>query len=69
MHMETRWGKLFRKKANQLVAKSLQFDGIELVTNEQALSLRGGDKDYSPTYEYQVEESDKFTGPSILLKT
>lgn len=69
MLMETKWSNLFKKKANQLVAKSLKLDGVELITNEQALSLRGGDKDYSPTYEYQVVESSKFTDPSILLKT
>ena len=60
--------KLLLKTQDDLLGRLLIGEGIELVSDEMALQLRGGDKDYSPTYERETEQRDKFTNPSMLLK-
>lgn len=57
---------LLKLKADPLT-KTMTGEGIELISDAMTLQLRGGDKDYSPTYEYKSEQPDKFTDPTILL--
>lgn len=60
--------KFMPKAMADSVSRKLKSNEIELVSDELALKVRGGDKDYSPTYEHEVEKQSKFTDPSILLK-
>lgn len=60
--------KLRQKTQSELFSRLIIGEGIEVVSDEMALQVRGGDKDYSPTYERETEQCDKFTNPSILLK-
>ena len=66
--MKLDWAKLLQKTTGNSAAKQLCAERIELVPDDFALEIRGGDKDYSPTYEYEMEKREKFTDPSILLK-
>jgi hypothetical protein len=40
---------------------------IELVSDETAQEVRGGDKDYTPMYDDEVERYSKWFSPSVLL--
>ena len=40
---------------------------IELVSDETALEVRGGDKDYTPMYDEESEGYSKWFSPSVLL--
>ena len=42
---------------------------IEMVSDESAQQLRGGDKDYSPIYEEDCDARSKWFFPSMLLET
>jgi hypothetical protein len=42
---------------------------IELMSDEAAQEVRGGDKDYSPIYEDDSALNSKWFFPSILLST
>ena len=66
--MKSKLDRLLQKGANKPSAKRLSDDQeVEIVSSEMALEVRGGDKDYSPTYEHQAENQRPITGPSILL--
>jgi hypothetical protein len=40
---------------------------IELVSDETAIEVRGGDKDYTPMYDDETEGYSKWFSPSVLL--
>ena len=42
---------------------------IEMVSDESAQQLRGGDKDYTPIYEEESDSRFKLFFPSMLLET
>jgi hypothetical protein len=42
---------------------------IEMVSDESAQQLRGGDKDYTPMYEEECGAHSKWFFPSMLLET
>lgn len=57
-----------KKVGGQRENKKLPLSEIESISNETALQLRGGDKDYSPTYDHTlVNKNEQFSNPSILL--
>ena len=66
--MKADWKNFLQKVVRNPTTKRLSGQDVELVSDELALEVRGGDKDYSPTYEHCVEKRQKFTDPSILLK-
>jgi hypothetical protein len=66
--MKPNWGKFLQKTTHNPAVKRLCGENIELVSDDLALEVRGGDKDYSPTYEYEAEKKEKFTNPSFLLR-
>ena len=41
---------------------------IEMVSDETAQQLRGGDKDYTPMYEEELNSRSKWFFPSVLLE-
>lgn len=66
--MKSDWKNYLQKVTRNPTTKRFSVQDIELVSDELALEVRGGDKDYSPTYEHTVDKQQKFTDPSILLK-
>ena len=42
---------------------------IEMVSDESAQQVRGGDKDYTPMYEEEFGSRSKWFFPSMLLET
>jgi hypothetical protein len=42
---------------------------IEMVNDEAAQEVRGGDKDYTPMYESEPDGRTKWFFPSVLLNT
>ncbi len=40
---------------------------IEHLTDDIARQIRGGDKDYSPTYDYREATQNRFSNASMLL--
>ncbi|MCK8495280.1 hypothetical protein M0L20_25660 [Spirosoma sp. RP8] len=66
--MESGWKNFLQKVNRNPTTKRISGQDLELVSNELALEVRGGDKDYSPTYEHIVAKQQKFVDPSILLK-
>jgi hypothetical protein len=42
---------------------------IEMVTDDAAQQVRGGDKDYTPMYETEPDGRTKWFFPSVLLNT
>ncbi len=42
-------------------------DQVEVLSDQAALQVRGGDKDYSPAYDNQLDDKNRMTDPSLLL--
>ncbi|WP_461113188.1 hypothetical protein [Spirosoma jeollabukense] len=66
--MKSSWKNYLQKVTRNPMTRRISGKDVELVSDELALEVRGGDKDYSPTYEHIVDKQQKFTDPSILLK-
>lgn len=62
------WGTIIGRSAGSPGAKRLTGENVELISDEMAMHLRGGDKDYSPMYEHEVEKQGRLTDPSMLVK-
>jgi hypothetical protein len=58
---------LWLKPMSASVSKPLHSIAVEPITDDMALEVRGGDKDYYPTYEYQKTKQSSFSDPSMLL--
>lgn len=66
--MEMKWIKFIQKVTHNSTTRRLLGEDVELISDQLATEVRGGDKDYSPTYEHTMEKRQTFTDPSILLK-
>jgi hypothetical protein len=54
------------KKLEKPSSSKYDSEGIELLSNEEAVVIRGGDKEYKPIYEDEVKEY-KINNVSILF--
>ncbi|ADB36956.1 hypothetical protein [Spirosoma linguale] len=66
--MALKWESFLQKVTRNPTTKRLLKEDVELISDQLALEVRGGDKDYSPVYEHTVENQRKFSSPSVLLK-
>ena len=60
-------GTFYEKITSKSDSKKFLDSEIELVSDETALEMRGGDKDYTPMYDDETEEYSKWFSPSVLL--
>ncbi|MES2518841.1 MAG: hypothetical protein V4585_12080 [Bacteroidota bacterium] len=59
---------VFYEEISQNVGLNESSDfGIEMVNDEAAQEVRGGDKDYTPMYENEPDGRTKWFFPSVLL--
>lgn len=59
----------FEKVSEKSNSKRFLDSEIEMVSDESAQQLRGGDKDYTPLYEEENGSHSKWFYPSMLLQT
>ncbi|PWK18086.1 hypothetical protein LV89_04237 [Arcicella aurantiaca] len=60
----------FFEKINLKSDSQLFLDSeIEMVNDDAAQEVRGGDKDYTPMYESELDGQTKWFFPSVLLNT
>ena len=59
----------FEKISEKSISKGFLDSEIEMVSDETAQQLRGGDKDYTPMYEEESNSRSKWFFPSILLES
>ena len=57
----------FEEASKKSESKNFLDSEIEMVSNETALQVRGGDKDYTPIYEEISSTRSKWFFPSVLL--
>ena len=60
-------GTFYENISSKSDSKKFLDSEIELVSDESAIEVRGGDKDYTPMYDDEVEEHSKWFSPSVLL--
>lgn len=60
-------GTFYENISSKSDSKKFLDSEIELVSDESAIEVRGGDKDYTPMYDDEVEEYSKWFSPSVLL--
>jgi hypothetical protein len=65
--MKKTLGTFFEKISEKSHSKRFLDSEIEIVSDETAQQLRGGDKDYTPMYEEESSSLSKWFFPSILL--
>ena len=58
----------FEEISNKSDSKTKIDSEIEMMSDETAQQLRGGDKDYTPIYEEKQRSRSKWFLPSILLE-
>ncbi|GAB2799146.1 hypothetical protein GCM10027275_51210 [Rhabdobacter roseus] len=65
--MKRKWNDWFQKALPSLPEprESTPFD---LLTDQDALLIRGGDKDYAPTYEHESEDRLTLVEPAMLIR-
>jgi hypothetical protein len=66
--MKKTLGTFFEKISEKSSSKRFLDSEIEMVSDEAAQQLRGGDKDYTPMYEEESSSLSKWFFPSILLE-
>ncbi|MEY4538797.1 MAG: hypothetical protein RLZZ306_554 [Bacteroidota bacterium] len=59
----------FEKISEKSNSKRFLDSEIEMVSDESAQQVRGGDKDYTPLYEEENGYHSKWFYPSMLLQT
>jgi len=64
-NMSNFWNNVSSKATNN---RHLMAD-IEIITDEFAYQIRGGDKDYAAMYEFESASRTKFFLPTILLES
>jgi hypothetical protein len=57
----------FEKATEKSESKRFLDSEIEMVSDDAAQQVRGGDKDYSPMYESEPDVRTKWFFPSVLL--
>ena len=66
--MKRTLGTFYEKISEKSSSKRFLNSEIEIVSDETAQQLRGGDKDYTPMYEEGSNSRSKWFFPSILLE-
>jgi hypothetical protein len=67
--MKKTLGTFFDKIVEKSKSKTFLDSEIEMMSDETALQVRGGDKDYTPRYEDLPDTDSNWFFPSILLGT
>ncbi len=67
--MKKTLGTFFEEISQKSSSKRFLDSEIEMVSDETAQQLRGGDKDYTPMYEEETSSRSKWFFPSILLES
>jgi hypothetical protein len=67
--MKKTLGTFFEKIGEKSESKSFLDSEIEMVSDETALQVRGGDKDYTPMYEEVSNTHSKWFFSSVLLNS
>jgi hypothetical protein len=67
--MKKTLGTFFEKIVEKSESKSFLDSEIEMVSDETALQVRGGDKDYTPMYEEVSNTNSRWFFPSVLLNS
>jgi hypothetical protein len=67
--MKKTLGTFFERISEKSSSKSFLDSQIEMVSDETAQQLRGGDKDYTPMYEEESSSRSKWFFPTILLES
>lgn len=67
--MKKTLGTFFEKIGEKSESKRFLDSEIEMVSDETASQVRGGDKDYTPMYEEVTNNRLKWFFPSVLLNT
>jgi hypothetical protein len=67
--MKKTLGTFFGRISEKSSSKSFLDSQIEMVSDETAQQLRGGDKDYTPMYEEESSSRSKWFFPTILLES
>ena len=60
---------LFKDVIGKSDSKDFLDSEIEMVSDDAAQQMRGGDKDYTPMYESEPDVHTKWFFPSILLES
>jgi hypothetical protein len=60
-------GTFYENITSKSKSKNFSDPEIELVSDETATEVRGGDKDYIPMYDDETEKHSKWFSPSVLL--
>ena len=60
-------GTFYENITSKSKSKKFLDSEIELVSDETAIEVRGGDKDYTPMYDDETEGYAKWFSPSVLL--
>jgi hypothetical protein len=60
-------GTFYENMVSKSDSKKFLDSEIELVSDETAIEVRGGDKEYTPMYDDETEGHSKWFSPSVLL--
>lgn len=67
--MKKTLGTFYERIVEKSDSKRFLDSEIEMVSDDAAQQVRGGDKDYTPIYESEHSMRSKWFFPSILLET
>lgn len=67
--MKKTLGTFYEEISKKSSSKRFLDSEIEMVSDETALQVRGGDKDYTPMYEEASTNHSKWFFPSVLLNS